>query len=214
MDKSNRKLKILYKCIKANTSAIWQHRLHIPPTKKHEQIITTADIQLPYTCLVFKWTFNWEKLLFMKYAQNRQYSQLNGRINMVKMIANWSIMLTGLGRGAFALELKKCAKKNLQPICYINLMIKYFWFICLFFISRCCFLYWNERQFLFWEIGPPYLGKTTAATRYTVLQVHAGSFCVSVIHRTMTVTWTYKQYKIFNVCMWLFSSYACVNTRG
>ena len=33
MDKSNRKFKILYKYIKANTSAIWQHRLHIPPTK-------------------------------------------------------------------------------------------------------------------------------------------------------------------------------------
>ena len=31
MDKNNRKLKILYKCIKA--SAIWQHMLHIPPTK-------------------------------------------------------------------------------------------------------------------------------------------------------------------------------------
>ena len=34
-DKNNRKLKILYKCIQANnTSAIiWQHMLHIPPTK-------------------------------------------------------------------------------------------------------------------------------------------------------------------------------------
>ena len=35
MDKNNRKLKILYKCIKANTSAIWQHMLHIPPTKAY-----------------------------------------------------------------------------------------------------------------------------------------------------------------------------------
>ena len=33
MDKNNCKLKILYKCIKTNTSAIWQHMLHIPPTK-------------------------------------------------------------------------------------------------------------------------------------------------------------------------------------
>ena len=34
MDKNNRKLKILYKRIKANTSAIWQNMLHISPTKK------------------------------------------------------------------------------------------------------------------------------------------------------------------------------------
>ena len=33
MDKNTRKLKTPYKCIKANTSAIWQHMLHIPPTK-------------------------------------------------------------------------------------------------------------------------------------------------------------------------------------
>ena len=34
MDKYNRKLKILYKCIKANNiSAVWQHMLYIPPTK-------------------------------------------------------------------------------------------------------------------------------------------------------------------------------------
>ena len=33
MDKNNCKLKILYKYIKANTSAIWQHMLHIPPGK-------------------------------------------------------------------------------------------------------------------------------------------------------------------------------------
>ena len=32
MDKNNCKLKILYKGIKANSSAIWQHMLHIPPT--------------------------------------------------------------------------------------------------------------------------------------------------------------------------------------
>ena len=32
MDNSNRKLKILYKGITANISAIWLHR-HIPPTK-------------------------------------------------------------------------------------------------------------------------------------------------------------------------------------
>ena len=41
--KNNCKLKILYKCIKAiyNTSAAWQHRLHIPPTK----ICLTFDFQ-------------------------------------------------------------------------------------------------------------------------------------------------------------------------
>ena len=33
MDKNNCKLKILYKWIKANTSAIWHHMLHIPPIK-------------------------------------------------------------------------------------------------------------------------------------------------------------------------------------
>ena len=33
MDKNNHQLKILYKCIKANTSAIWQQMLHISPTK-------------------------------------------------------------------------------------------------------------------------------------------------------------------------------------
>ena len=34
MDKNNCKLKILYKCTKANNnSAIWQHMLHISPTK-------------------------------------------------------------------------------------------------------------------------------------------------------------------------------------
>ena len=33
MDQNNRKLKILHKCIKKNTSTIWQHLLHIPPTK-------------------------------------------------------------------------------------------------------------------------------------------------------------------------------------
>ena len=35
MDKNNRKLKLLYKYIQANTSAICQHMLHIPPTKVH-----------------------------------------------------------------------------------------------------------------------------------------------------------------------------------
>ena len=42
------------------------------------------------------------------------------------------------------------------------------------------------------EFGSPYPGKATAATRqeqsYPVLQVHAGSFRVSVIHQTLT--WT------------------------
>ena len=33
MNKSNRKFKILYKYIRANTSAIWQNMLQIPPTK-------------------------------------------------------------------------------------------------------------------------------------------------------------------------------------
>ena len=33
MDKNNPKLKILYKCIQVNTSAIWQHMLHIQPTR-------------------------------------------------------------------------------------------------------------------------------------------------------------------------------------
>ena len=33
MDRSNKKnSKILYKCVTANTSVIWQHALHIPPT--------------------------------------------------------------------------------------------------------------------------------------------------------------------------------------
>ena len=40
MDKNNLKLKILYKCIKANVSAIWQHMLHIPPTHTH---LVTAE---------------------------------------------------------------------------------------------------------------------------------------------------------------------------
>ena len=35
MDKSNRKLKILYEWIKANTSAMWQHRLHISSPGAH-----------------------------------------------------------------------------------------------------------------------------------------------------------------------------------
>ena len=30
---NNGKFKIQHKCIKADTSATWQHRLHIPPTK-------------------------------------------------------------------------------------------------------------------------------------------------------------------------------------
>ena len=33
MYKNNCRLKMLYKCIKANTLAIWQHMLHIPQTK-------------------------------------------------------------------------------------------------------------------------------------------------------------------------------------
>ena len=33
VDKCNRKLKILYQCIKDNTSAIWQQMLYTPPTK-------------------------------------------------------------------------------------------------------------------------------------------------------------------------------------
>ena len=33
MYKNNRKLKLLYKCITANTSAIWQHMLHILSAK-------------------------------------------------------------------------------------------------------------------------------------------------------------------------------------
>ena len=35
MYKNNRKLQILYKCIKTNASAIWQHMLHIPPKNTH-----------------------------------------------------------------------------------------------------------------------------------------------------------------------------------
>ena len=33
MDKNNRKLKMLYKCVKAKTSAMWQNMRHITPTK-------------------------------------------------------------------------------------------------------------------------------------------------------------------------------------
>ena len=40
MDKNNRKLKILHKCMKANTSAIWQHMLHIPPIKEISKPLT------------------------------------------------------------------------------------------------------------------------------------------------------------------------------
>ena len=41
MDKNNQKSKIRYKCIKGNTSALWQHRLHIPPTKGLIDLLTT-----------------------------------------------------------------------------------------------------------------------------------------------------------------------------
>ena len=42
MDKSNRKLKILYQCIKA--SAMWQHMLHIPP-RKYTHLLTAPKKQ-------------------------------------------------------------------------------------------------------------------------------------------------------------------------
>ena len=52
----------------------------------------------------------------------------------------------------------------------------------------------------FREFGPPYLGKATAAAsreqRYPVLQVHAGSFCVCVIHRTLTGTTGYLTFNV------------------
>ena len=60
----------------------------------------------------------------------------------------------------------------------------------------------------FGKFGPRYLGKAAAAARAAlVLQVHAGSFPVSVIHRTLT--WTTG-----SVSCVRDHSYVCVNTRG
>ena len=62
----------------------------------------------------------------------------------------------------------------------------------------------------FGKFAPPYLGKATAAARAALppnLQVHAGSFRVTVFHRTLT--WTTGSLP----CV-LDHSYACVYTRG
>ena len=45
MDKCNHKFTILYKWIMANTSAIWQHMPHIPPTKSPNHSKTTPKSQ-------------------------------------------------------------------------------------------------------------------------------------------------------------------------
>ena len=42
MDKNNRKLKMLYKIINAYQCHIWQHMLHIPPTKKRGAVCQWA----------------------------------------------------------------------------------------------------------------------------------------------------------------------------
>ena len=61
----------------------------------------------------------------------------------------------------------------------------------------------------FGKFGLPYLGmrlQQPQEQRYPVQQVHAGSFCVSVIHQTLT--WTTGSFTC--VCD---HSYACVYTR-
>ena len=70
------------------------------------------------------------------------------------------------------------------------------------------FLLFNTLLPLLGNLGPPYLGKATAAARaehYPVLQVHAWSNCVSVIHQTLK--WTTGS------LMCVRDSYACVCTR-
>ena len=57
-DKNNRKFKILYKFIKASTSAIWQHMLHIPPTKDSPKRSNNKPTRATQKSLPFgKWRF-------------------------------------------------------------------------------------------------------------------------------------------------------------
>ena len=69
----------------------------------------------------------------------------------------------------------------------------------------CCyfnFIFLYTSLSLFRKFRPSYPGK-----RYPVLQVHAGSFCVSVIHQTLTRT-------TGSVMCGHNHSYACVYTQG
>ena len=76
MDKSNRKLNILYKCIKANTSAIRQHNmLHIPPTK----ILIPKPLKNKTTKKATQKSLPFEKLRFRE-KEVRRMSQKQKRI--------------------------------------------------------------------------------------------------------------------------------------
>ena len=70
VDKNDCNLKILYKCIKANTSPIWQHMLHIPPTK----VLLTAQTKQKdkiKSLLSGKWKFREKDVRRMGQKQKR-----------------------------------------------------------------------------------------------------------------------------------------------
>ena len=73
--------------------------LHLPDLLQLTRAGIHEAMKLPYARLVFKRAFNWEKLLFMKLVRGLNvhkvirsklttYPQLNGHINMIKMIIN------------------------------------------------------------------------------------------------------------------------------
>ena len=77
--------------------------------------------------------------------------------------------------------------------------------------SATFFYIWLKKK-LYWKILAENLGKATAAARaacYPVLQVHAGSFPVSKIHWTLTVTmiWTTRSL----TCVRDHWSYVCIH---
>ena len=72
MDENNRKLKIPYRCITANTSAMWQHMLHIPPT--HLKTAQTNKTEKSHTKepTFGKWRFREKEARRMGQKQKRR----------------------------------------------------------------------------------------------------------------------------------------------
>ena len=100
MDKNNRKLQILYKYIKANTSAIWQHTLHTCPNRSKKPPRSTQKI-IPFG----KWRFREKEVRRMGQTQKRirqkgqqDYRQKNKRGDTEKWIKLIALRFQAGGR--------------------------------------------------------------------------------------------------------------------
>ena len=70
--KNNHKLKILYKCIKANTSTTWQHiMLHIPHQLKYSSPNRLKDTPKNKSLSFGKWRFREQEFGRMGQKQER-----------------------------------------------------------------------------------------------------------------------------------------------